>query len=383
MPMKCMVCLKSLDQRIFESEGEFCVSSLAKPMRGKIEVYWCEECGHLQTLPVKDIHRYYQEDYNILVESEDEDQLYGIVNGKKVFRAELQLNTLLHKIDIPDRARVLDYGCGKAPVLKLLCAARPGIIPHLFDVSDAYIPFWARFAKAENWSLNKPSAKWSGDLDVVLSFFALEHTSEPREFVADVARILRPGGLFYFVIPNPFGANASDMLVSDHVNHFSRPSLTRLLHEAGFTVESIDEEAHDLAYVVVARRTLQSFSQSNQPSVTAVEEHVRQLVELWSNVPARIADFERQHPGPSAIYGAGFCGCYIALHLQDLRQLACYIDQNPYKQGKQLLDKPIVSLESFAKTSDVVYVGLNPARARATIDQISAWRDRHHHYFFL
>jgi SAM-dependent methyltransferase len=381
--MICAVCLKSLDQPVFRQEGEYCVTSLAKPMFGKIEVYWCDECGHLQTLPVEDIDQYYDGNYNILVESEDEDQLYGIVNGKKVFRAEHQLNTLLGKVDLPDGARVLDYGCGKAPVLKLLCAARPGIVPYLFDVSDAYLPFWTKFAKAENWSLYKPSADWSDKMDVVVSFFALEHTKEPRQFVADVARMLRPGGLFYFVIPNPFGANASDMVVSDHVNHFSQASLRRLLNGAGLAVQSIDEQAHDLAYVVLAKRTCETLMESNKAALMAVGEEVGRLVELWSHAPQRIRAFERQHQGPSAIYGAGFCGCYIGLSLEDPSQLVCFIDQNPYKQGTQLLGKPIVSLEAFGTTSDVIYVGLNPARARSAMQQIEAWKNRENHYFFL
>lgn len=381
--MNCVVCLKPLDQPVFRQEGEYCVTSLARPMLGKIEVYWCDDCGHLQTVPVENIDQYYDGSYNILVGSEDEDQLYGIVNGKKVFRAEHQLNTLLSKVDLPDGARVLDYGCGKAPVLKLLCAARPGVVPYLFDVSDVYLPFWAKFAKEENWALYQPSADWSNKLDVVLSFFALEHTKDPRQFVAEVARMLRPGGLFYFVVPNPFGANASDMLVSDHVNHFSQPSLRRLLGEAGLEVQSIDEQAHDLAYVVVASRTREDPSPSSKIDVMATGEEVRRLVELWSNAPERIRAFEHQHPVPSAIYGAGFCGCYIGMNLEDKSRLVCFIDQNPYKQGTQLLGKPIVSLEAFNKTSCVIYVGLNPARARSTVERIDAWKDRSNHYFFL
>ena len=381
--MDCLVCRASLNQPVLRSEGQFSISSLARPAARKIEVYWCHECAHLQTPPMVNIEAYYDTDYNILTGSEDEDQLYGIFNGKRVFRAEHQFNTLLRKIDLPNRARVLDYGCGKAAVCKLLKAARPDISSYLFDVTDAYRPFWAKFVRPENWALHQPPAHWRNKMDVVFSFFALEHAPEPRRFVVEAAGMLRRGGLFYCVIPNPFGSNACDILVNDHINHFSKPSLQRLLGEAGLEITSIDDEVHDLAYVVVAKRTRQTSPRIDKEVVMAVGEQVRRLANLWAKASERIRAFERQHPGPCAIYGAGFCGCYIGLALEDSSRLLCFIDQNPYKQGTQLLGKPVVSLEAFGKISNVIYVGLNPDRARSAMQQIEAWKDRLNHYFFL
>jgi len=329
------------------------------------------------------IEKYYNTDYHILAGSEDEDQLYGIVNGDKVFRAEHQFNTLLRKIDLPNRAQVLDYGCGKAAVCKLLKGARPDINPYLFDVTDAYLPFWAKVVGPQNWAVYQPAPRWRNKMDVVLSFFALEHAPEPRRFMAEAAGMLRPGGLFYCVIPNPFGSNASDILVNDHINHFSKPSLQLLLGEAGLEITSIDDEVHDLAYVIVAKRTRHTPARIDKEAVWAVGEHVQRLADFWSKAPERLRAFERQHPVPSAIYGAGFCGCYIGLALEAPSRLLCFIDQNPYKQGTQLLGKPVVGLETFGKTSDVIYVGLNPDGARSTMQQLEAWKDRANHYFFL
>lgn len=38
--------------------------------------------------------------------------------------------------------------------------------------------------------------------DVVLSLWVLEHVQDPKEFFAEVSRVLRPGGFFGFVTPN-------------------------------------------------------------------------------------------------------------------------------------------------------------------------------------
>ncbi len=42
----------------------------------------------------------------------------------------------------------------------------------------------------------------NSSIDLVISFFALEHISNPRHCLAEVERILKPGGKFIFLTPN-------------------------------------------------------------------------------------------------------------------------------------------------------------------------------------
>lgn len=43
-----------------------------------------------------------------------------------------------------------------------------------------------------------------GSFDVVFSICVLEHIEKPRKFVAEVKRVLRPGGHFLTLVPNQF-----------------------------------------------------------------------------------------------------------------------------------------------------------------------------------
>ena len=61
------------------------------------------------------------------------------------------------------------------------------------------------------------------------------------------------GRCVLFLVPNIF-ANTADLVVADHVNHFSAQSLQRLLVDAGFNVREINGEAHNSAWVVVAEK---------------------------------------------------------------------------------------------------------------------------------
>src|SRR3712207_9139150 len=65
---------------------------------------------------------------------------YKVVDGKKIFRLEHQAATLLRKLQIPQGARILDYGCAKGASIRSVLTVRPDIAAYLFDVSEAYRP---------------------------------------------------------------------------------------------------------------------------------------------------------------------------------------------------------------------------------------------------
>jgi hypothetical protein len=186
----------------------------------------------------------------------------------------------------------------------------------------------------------------------------------------------------YLVVPNPWGANASDVVVVDHVNHFSPRSMERLLASVGLELVSIDDRAHDLAFVVVARAA----SDAHAAPEGAPEQEVvaaRALGEYWSVVRDQLHLFERDHPGPSAIYGAGIVGAYIVSALQEPERVLCFVDRNPHKQGATVAGTPVVGLSAF-EAADVgaIYMALDPARGEAVAAE-QGWSEGDPEVFFL
>ena len=107
---------------------------------------------------------------------------------------------------------------------------------------------------AEGWAIYAPRPEWSESFDAVLSFFALEHVAAPRQFMADLHQLLKPGGSAYLLVPNVY-TNVADFVVADHVNHFSQPSLATLFATAGLAKVSVDDGVHDAAFVVTAQKS--------------------------------------------------------------------------------------------------------------------------------
>ena len=113
------------------------------------------------------------------------------------------------------------------------------------------------------------------------------------------------------------------------------------------------------------------------------------MATFWSQLADRIVRFEQEHLARLAsgrqacIYGAGFYGNFIASCLRHPETISCFVDQNPFVQGRSLLGKPIVPPTAISKEVSCVYVGLNPTIARSVIADIPAWSDRQFDAFFL
>lgn len=79
-----------------------------------------------------------------------------------------------------------------------------------------------------------------GSFDLIVAVEVLEHVEEDEEFVAQIARVLRPGGWFYLTTPNgDYIKNEPPDYNPDHVRHYTRSQLTELLRRHFDEVEVV------------------------------------------------------------------------------------------------------------------------------------------------
>ena len=389
MPTTCNVCHAPELDLVYESPDNLSVTTMNKIMAGRTSVFFCGHCSHLQTAELENLRQYYAEEYEINLTGDDDDQLYAVIDGRLIYRAEHQAEILMNKLHLADDSRVLDYGCAKSQTLKRVLNRHGGIRAFLFDVTDKYIPYWKNFPKQTDWSTHEPNPAWDGTMDVVLSFYALEHVADLDGAIGNVRRLLRPGGIFYFLVPNVY-ENAADFIVADHVNHFSRNSLRCMLSRNGFTNIEVDSTSHEAAFVVYAKREPDMQANCDDPPIIDRDEidssrdAVDGMAHYWSGAVSRIREFESAIVGGEvAVYGAGFYGNFIAATMENPECIKCFIDQNGHLQGTMIRNRPVLPPASIPAGIKYVLVGLNPRRARENIARIETWKSRDLEYFFL
>jgi SAM-dependent methyltransferase len=210
-----------------------------------------------------------------------------------------------------------------------------------------------------------------------------------HEAIGNIKKLLKPGGIFYFLVPNVY-ENSADFIVADHVNHFSRSSLKTLLLRSGYMDIDIDATSHDAAFVVSAtlakERGSESFGSINIDNAEICEskDAVMKMAGYWSDVVGRIQAFEDLiDEGGLAIYGAGFYGNFIATAMKQPEKIICFFDQNQYLQKTNIHNRPVLSPDNISAEVQHILVGMNPQRARNNIAQIESWKSRNLNYFFL
>jgi SAM-dependent methyltransferase len=140
---------------------------------------------------------------------------------------------------------LLDLGCSSGSFLESLkgepwklygiemsadgaktAAARSGAQVFVGDVQDAPFP--------------------RESFDVITCFDVLEHVYDPRRVMARVGEWLKPGGIFYVLVPNidsaesrVFGSYWHGLELPRHISHFSPASLRSLAGTAGLSEVSV------------------------------------------------------------------------------------------------------------------------------------------------
>ena len=221
-------------------------------------------------------------------------------------------------VHLPARGRLLEVGCGAGRYLRALRELRPELALVGADVSRAALARLAALEPAVETRRVSGDALPAADAEfaAVLAIDVLEHVPDPDRLLAEVHRVLAPGGVFHLHVPcegdprslwrwlpGQAGARGWKRRFGGHLHRFRRGELLRRVEAAGFRLLRVRNSLHALGnaadvavfagLALASRRapdgrapTTGDVVASRHPLVRAVDALLHAEARLLSRVPS-------------------------------------------------------------------------------------------------
>lgn len=338
----CHLCQRGEVVAVPGYENFLRVRSDCRPWRRGGTLGVCRECASV----VKAIDASFEREsaeiyasYDIFHQSDGSEQrVYSQGDGAIQFRSDPLVEKICSVIPISDRGKLLDVGCGKGAFLSAWSKALPGweLEGSELDSRDADVLMQIPGLRAvHTGELSDIDASF----DVISMVHVLEHIPHPAEFLRSVRELLKPKGSLFVEVPS-FQERAFDLLVADHCSHFSRASLSTLARISGLArVEHNDVfDGKDVTGVFHACEGIE-VPMPLAPTFRETFATVHRCL-LWLHRTLASAQ-QIQDQREFGVFGTSLGATWLASSLR--RPVDFFVDEDPSRQGRTHLGKPIVS----------------------------------------
>lgn len=340
------------------------------PMGGRIGC--CPACGLIQkavdAVWLEEIGRIYA-NYAIYHQGGGAEQAVFVGGGGEALeRSDRILRCLLEARPLAPQGRWLDVGCGNGAMLRALSRHRPGWSLMGQEINDKYREEIEAIPGVERLQVG-PLPEGEGSFSALSLIHVLEHIPDPVAALKTLRGHLAPGGMLLIEVPHvqesPF-----DLLIADHVSHFSPKALAGVVEAAGFSVEQVVTDWVPKEITLIATPGMApSGGRAADPSGAATL--AAQLV--WLTRLQERAQ-EAAAARPFGIFGTSIAGTWLASQLQG--RLAFFVDEAASQPGRQHLGLPVYR-PAEVEAGSTVFLAFPPAIA----DKITARMAQDHGHF--
>jgi SAM-dependent methyltransferase len=328
------------------------VTSDSKPFRPGGRLFVCERCGLVQKIadPVwlAEIGEIYR-DYEMYHQSAANDQaVFDPVSGRPSGRCEVLARRLLESGVLPRSGTLLDVGAGSGAMLAAFSAAAHDWKLYGLDLDDRKERALRMIPRFEQLFTVSPD-QVSRQFDLVTLIHSLEHFPDPLSILRALRGRISPGG-WLFVQVNNVDRMPFDLVVADHLCHFTPGSLAFLAARAGFGVEPartdwVIKEISLLAAAETGR--MAPDPEDSRAAIRKAESEVAWLSGMLAHARAS-AGGER-----FGIFGTSIAATWLATGLGDVIEF--FVDEDPAREGRMHLGRPILKPADVAPGA-VVYL---------------------------
>ena len=361
MHTNCLVCGQDDLQEIETFHSLPRVTSDCKPYPSGGRLLACENCGGIQKLPdatwFREINEIYA-GYEIYKLSDGDEQLIFTDSGA-VPRSLRLVEFLKKSADLRESGRLIDIGCGNGAALARYSRALPGWQLYGSELSDRALPELRSLPNFVDLHC-VPTEDIPGKFELVSMIHSLEHMPSPGKTLEDVVRLLSEGGKLFVEVPDA-ETSPFDILVADHLSHFSRQTLAHLANRAGLSSIQISNSVLPKEITMLATAgNAKITAPVAQAGIDLAISTVQWLSKLLA-LARQLAKSDR-----FGIFGTSISGMWLFGALGE--KVSFFVDEDPKRIGREHAGRPVLS-PADAPAGATVFIPLAPAIAARVADR--------------
>jgi 2-polyprenyl-3-methyl-5-hydroxy-6-metoxy-1,4-benzoquinol methylase len=281
-----------------------------------------------------------------------EQQVLDASTGQLRRRSLVLLDRLAAIAGFPCGGSVLDVGCGGGATLRGF--AESGAWRCFgFEMDDRDLPLLRSIPNFEGL-YTCPARELPLRFDVITMVHSLEHFPGPADVLADLLPKLAPGGRLFIQVPNA-AANPLDLVVADHMLHFTPSTLRRIVRRAGYDVDTLSTAWISKELSLIARPAATAIQTTESGAEEAIQNVCRQV--KWLDLLAKSAHESALHAENFGIFGATIAASWLCGVLGD--RVKFFVDEDANRAGRMHLERPVLDPEQVPPGS-TVFLALTP-----------------------
>jgi SAM-dependent methyltransferase len=325
----------------------------------------CHSCGAVQKIPdaewLDDINRIYG-GYQIYDLSAGAEQVIFNAAGQATPRSRLLVEFIRSNVPLALKGKLIDLGCGNGAALESFSKALPGWELYGSELSEVALPFLKSLPNFVRLFTAEPR-DIEGVYDFVSMIHSLEHMPYPGNTLAEALRLLSHDGVFFAEVPD-VETSPFDLIVADHLGHFSRATLRYLFERNGFAVQTVRNDLLPKENTLLARRgRVKPELPDSAQGIFLARRNV-----AWLRMVIDRARHAASSSTQFGVFGTSISGTWLFGALRD--EISFFVDEDETRIGQKLEGRPIISPSEVPRGADV-FVPLIPSVAEKVSARLS------------
>jgi hypothetical protein len=341
------------------------ITSDCRPFSAGGELFVCHCCGSVQKQPNKpwldEIGQIYKNYAAYSLAGGEEQLVLDAETGRPQKRSEVLMRQLLRTGIFPESCKAIDVGCGHGVTLKAMSATFPDwqLFGHeLGEGHAATLHGIPRFHHLYTGELAEIGEKF-GFASMIHS---LEHFADPLSTLKILRSKMQIGGYLFVEVCN-VEENPFDLVVADHLMHFSSVTLVNIARKAGFTLVRVSSDwvKKELSLLAVAADipSIEADPDLDKGSAHEIHGQVSRKV-FWLGALIDHAEICVRKGGTFGLFGTSIAATWLASVLGD--SVNFFVDEDPNRIGETHMGRPVLSPQN-TPAGAMVFMPVAPALA--------------------